>query len=231
MKNMIQKIRRIVLLGPQGSGKGTQGEMLHKRLRVPLIVAGSLVREEIGKRTALGKKIDAIVTPGGYLSSAMMNALMRKRLARADAKKGYVMDGFPRKVGQAVFLARILPPDMVIEITLPERETMRRIATRLQSSCGAIYNLLVKKPKKEGICDVCGDTLKIRHDDDDPASIKRRLGMHRRFTVPMLSYYRKRGVLARVNGNQSIAVVHRDILRAIAQVEGTMRKAKKAVEP
>jgi len=189
---------RIVLLGPPGAGKGTYASRLTVKLGVPHISTGDIVREEIRKQTDLGKKLKDYSDRGVLVPDEIIIRLLAERLEKPDCNGGFILDGFPRTISQAEALERIAKIDLVINLVVPDEIIITRLSNRLIcSKCGAIYNLLTLKPKKDMICDRCGGNL-YRREDDKPEVIKERLNVYRRQTEPLIEYYSKKGLLRNV---------------------------------
>lgn len=204
---------RIVLYGPQASGKGTQAEILARKFRLPQIVAGDIHRTVMKQKTALGRRIFAIVNRGKYVPSSLTNVIMTPAIRRT-LRTGYVLDGYPRKLEQFRYLNRLAPPTVAIELTLPTAEVIKRLSQRRVCPKGHTYHLKAKPPRRPGICDVDGLSIAPRH-DDRPAEIRNRLAEHRRFTEPVIAQYRKRGILITIDGRPSIAKVSLTVQKAL----------------
>lgn len=196
---------RVVLLGPPGSGKGTHGKGLSTELSVPLIATGDILRQAIAEGTRLGLAAQADVKSGRLVADETVLGLIETRLGLADAAKGFLLDGFPRTVAQADGLASLLESggarslDHVVNLMVPMETVVARLRERrLCGSCGAIYNLGTKPPKVAGKCDLCGQALKQRA-DDEPATVRARLEVYERETAPLVAYYAQRGVLRNVD--------------------------------
>lgn len=219
----------VILMGAQGSGKGTQAALLGPKLGLVKVATGDLFRAAIAQGSELGQQVQSILEAGDLVPDELTNAIVQVRLAQIAADKakggdvnGALFDGFPRTEPQARALDEILANQgeeltAVVEINVPRDRLITRLAGRRTcESCGAVYHVESDPPKLEGICDKCGGKL-IQREDDTPTAIKRRLALYDEMTAPLLSYYKERGVLAQVNGDQDIQEVQQDILDAINQ--------------
>ncbi|MDQ3813527.1 MAG: adenylate kinase, partial [Armatimonadota bacterium] len=192
------------LLGPPGSGKGTQAKKLAVMLGMPHISTGDLFRAEIAAESELGKLANEYITHGNLVPDEVVNAMMRERLAQEDCA-GYVLDGYPRTVQQAEALEQVLseikrPLCVAIELDVPDDIIVQRAIGRLVcSQCGAIYHLTSKPPRRMGVCDICYGVLVVR-DDDQPSTVRQRLQIYHRITEPVLRFYADRGVLRSISG-------------------------------
>ncbi|MEM2938984.1 MAG: adenylate kinase [Candidatus Bathyarchaeia archaeon] len=192
---------RIVILGPPGSGKGTYASRLTSLLRIPHISTGDMVREEIRAQTEIGKIIKDYSDKGKLVPDEIIVNLLIRRLNETDAKRGFILDGFPRTMSQAESLEEISGVDLVINLNVPDDVIIQRLSNRLVCKrCGAIYNRLTLKPKIDGICDICSGEL-YQREDDKPEVIQNRLNVYRRTTEPLIEYYRKKGLLRDVSCN------------------------------
>jgi adenylate kinases len=195
----------IILMGPPGAGKGTHAQWIAKDYAIPHISTGDMFREAMSSGSELGLKIKAVVDRGDLVSDELTCALVKERLSKPDCEKGYLLDGFPRTIPQAEAWAKIAHEihrevNLVINIACPDEELIRRISTRrVCPKCGASYNVVSMKPKKEGICDVCGSAL-IQRKDDNEASLKVRLANYYKSTAPLLDFYKSSGVLYNFDG-------------------------------
>ncbi|MFQ6108472.1 MAG: adenylate kinase [Candidatus Aminicenantales bacterium] len=204
---------RVILLGPPGSGKGTQADLIEKKYSFPKISTGDLLREAVHKGTPLGKKAAMFMNKGRLVSDDVVIALIKERIRQTDCQAGYVLDGFPRNLVQAHALEGIDRniPEVVIDIQMDEQDLIARLqARRICSRCQAIYNLRVRKPKREGVCDKCGGTL-IQREDDKPEVIKERLQVYHEETEKLIDYYSQKRVYHPVDGGEGISVVFHEI--------------------
>ena len=219
----------VILMGPQGSGKGTQAERLGPRLGLVKIATGDLFRTAIAAETDLGRQVKAIYDRGELVPDGLTVALVEERLDEVARRKalgegvnGALFDGFPRTQAQAETLdaalaARGAAVTAVIEIVVPiERLVARLAGRRVCERCGAVYHLEFNPPARRGVCDRCGGAV-IQRDDDTPEAIKRRLGLYHQQTAPLLDFYRRRGLLVEVDGNRTIEEVTGAIVAALAR--------------
>jgi adenylate kinase len=196
---------RLVLLGPPGAGKGTQARALQHRLRVPQIASGDLLRAAVREQTALGQQAKAFMDRGALVPDHLVLGMIDERLARPDAKDGFILDGFPRTVAQAEELERILGRrnvklDKVVAINVPDEEIIKRISGRRTCrTCGAMYHVIYEPARKSGVCDRCGGELYQREDDGEK-TVRDRLQVYALATTPLLDYYRRVGILAEIDG-------------------------------
>ncbi len=207
-----------VLFGPQGCGKGTQGWLLAERFDLPLIGSGDMFRAEIAEKTHLGKLIKTYVDKGLLAPDDIVNAVVAHRLQRLDLSHGFILDGYPRNVEQAMHLDRIVNINLAVYIRMSDTEAVRRLVGRRQCvRCSAIYHVTDVPSIKPDICTVCGGKLKPRSDDTKDA-IRKRLASFHFMTEPLAAYYRQRGVLLVVNGEQAIPYVFEDLIKKMAKL-------------
>ena len=210
----------LILLGAPGAGKGTQAELLVKKLSIPAISTGNMLREAIANGTALGKKAKEYMDEGNLVPDELILGIVADRVAQPDCEKGFILDGVPRTLAQAEALEdRGVKIDHVISIEVDDSEIERRMTgRRVCAKCGASYHVSANPPKTEGVCDACGGELTIRK-DDAPETVRKRLQVYHSTTEVLKDFYGKLGRLCIVNGSQSIEDANRDILKAIeAQV-------------
>lgn len=198
---------RWVLIGPPGAGKGTQAEKLAKYFKVPRLTTGDLFRQAIQKETPLGKKVKGILDAGHLVPDAITIALMCERMDQKDCQRGFILDGFPRTVGQAEGLQTWLKEkemklDAVLSIEVSQAVALARNTGRRQcQQCGAAYHLQFHSPRQKGICDQCGGALAQRPDDREE-TVRERLTVYQKQTAPLLPYYEKQGLLLEVDGSR-----------------------------
>lgn len=216
---------RLIFVGPPASGKGTQARQVATRGGVPHVSTGDMFREAIREGTPVGRQADAVIQAGGLVSDGIVIALVEERLARADAEKGFLLDGFPRTLPQAEALERLerkigRPLQAVLHIDVPDAVCLERITGR--RSCprdGSGYHLRFIPPKRAGTCDLCGAALVQRPDDTLEAASKRLQKYHAE-TAAILPYYAKRGLVRRVDGNRPPADVTAAIEKALQGIQG-----------
>ena len=191
----------IIMLGAQGTGKGTVAGLISKETNYPQISTGDIFRQNIKEKTELGIEADKYISQGNLVPDEITVPMVINRLSEDDAKNGAILDGFPRTIEQAEKLDKILSEkgkkvDLVINLTTPRDEIIDRMLTRrVCPKCKATYNTKLHPPKIEGICDNCGENLIQRQDDSNPEAIKRRLEIYEEKTSPLVEYYNKKGVL------------------------------------
>ncbi len=210
---------RLIFLGPPGAGKGTQARALAEAEGVPQVATGDMLREAAAKGTRLGVEAKAYMDRGALVPDEVVVGLVAERLEAPDAKKGFVLDGFPRTVAQAEALERLLKGknvtvERVIYFEVSEAELLRRLTgRRVCRQCQSAYHLAFAPPKREGRCDRCGGELYEREDDSE-AAVRHRLKVYVTQTTPLLDYYRTRGLLATVAGEGAPAEIGRLVRRA-----------------
>ena len=206
----------LILLGAPGAGKGTQAELLANELQIPTISTGNILREAIRNQTPIGQMAKNLIDNGQLVPDDVILGIVEERLAREDCKAGYILDGVPRTVAQAEALVRMgIQIDRVISIEIDDAVIVKRMTGRRVCS-GASYHITERPPKKDGVCDLCGQDLIIRK-DDKPETVLERLEVFHRLTEALKGFYENLGKLSLVAGDQPIEAVHRDILEALRQ--------------
>jgi adenylate kinase len=211
---------RLILLGPPGVGKGTQGRLLSHQFGIPEIATGDIFRNAMKERTPMGLAAKAYVDTGNLVPDDVTIGLVEERLSAPDAAKGFILDGFPRTAQQATALdARVRKSgkqlNAALEIKVGGEELVRRLTgRRLCAVCQTPYHLESASPKLAGVCDRCGGPL-VQRSDDDEATVINRLREYERKTLPLTEYYRAAGLLKEIDGNGDVKQVFRRILSAI----------------
>ncbi|HJO37434.1 MAG: adenylate kinase [Vicinamibacterales bacterium] len=214
----------IVLLGSPGAGKGTQAVQLAGARKVPKISTGDILREAVQSATELGRTAKAIMDRGELVSDDVMIGIVRERLARDDARAGFILDGFPRTVAQAEALDAILAdrdPLMVLDIAVSPDEVVRRLgARRVCGACGAIFG----DGAAAAVCPTCGGTL-VQRSDDAESVVRERLKVYARDTEPLTRYYRERRTFAEIDGAQPADEVGRAVSEAVDRLQAVARQS------
>ena len=206
----------LILLGAPGAGKGTQAELLVKKLSIPAISTGNMLREAIANGTELGKKAKQFMDEGALVPDELILGIIGDRVAQSDCAKGFILDGVPRTLAQAEALeAKGIRIDHVVSIEVDDSVIEGRMTgRRVCGKCGASYQVVANPPKVDGVCDSCGSELVIRK-DDKPETVRKRLEVYHATTEVLKDFYGKLGRLCVVNGDQSIEGANEDILKAI----------------
>jgi len=210
----------IILFGPPGAGKGTQAQKLSQKYGIPQISTGDILRANVKNGTELGLEAKKYMDKGELVPDSVLIGIIKSRLLEADCKNGFLLDGYPRTIPQADALSKILeeikkPIDVVINIAVPNSILVGRLSGRWMSSCGASYHTVFNPPKKEGVCDVCGNALFQRPDDTSDA-VSNRLNVYENQTAPLVDYYQKKGLLKDIDGTKDIDVVFAEIDKLVA---------------
>ena len=206
----------VILLGPPGSGKGTQAARLTKELGIPHISTGDLFRENMSQGTELGKKAKAFMEAGKLVPDDLVLDMLFDRVSRPDCVKGYLLDGFPRTIPQAEALDKHLAKEssvVVLNLEVADDVIVKRAEGRLTcKKCGNIHNKNFSPPAEEGVCDKCCGEL-FQRPDDAPAVVKERLKVYHDQTEPLVAFYKKKGVLTDINGENPPDVVFQDLMK------------------
>ena len=213
----------IALLGPPGAGKGTQAKRIAEKFELPHISSGDIFRENLSKRTELGKKAEEYMNRGELVPDDITVSMIRERLSRPDCEEGALLDGFPRTPAQAKALDEMLSDfageiDAVPYINVPENELVERLSGRLTCRAkGHIFHKKYNPPQEPGVCDYDGSEL-YQREDDKPETVKRRIRVYMEQTQPLIDYYRQKSVMIEVDGDQSIEEVTTDLVSALKEV-------------
>lgn len=207
---------KLILLGAPGAGKGTQAENICKKLNIPAISTGNIIREAIKNGTEAGLKAKSFVDSGGLVPDEIVIDMLKERIAMDDCKNGYILDGFPRNVAQAEALDRMgIIIEKVIDIEVADDKIEKRMGgRRVCDKCGASYHTEFKKPQKDNSCDKCDGSLIVRK-DDEPATVRERLKTYHEQTEPLKDYYHAAGKLVVVEGQDEVADTTRLTLAAL----------------
>ena len=195
---------RLVLVGPPGAGKGTQAQFISAHLGIPKISTGDIFRANVSQGTELGQEAKKFMDAGDLVPDEITIGMVVSRLEEDDARKGFLLDGFPRNVPQAktfndLLLAGETPLDVVLELVVDDDEVVRRLSGRRTCrNCGHIWHLDFDPPSAEGVCDICGGEL-FQRDDDKPETIRHRLEVYYEQTAPLVGYYAEAGVLVGID--------------------------------
>jgi adenylate kinase len=213
---------RLIFLGPPGAGKGTQARELAREWGVPQVATGEMLRAAVAAGTPLGREAKRIMETGGLVPDDVIVGLIAERLREPDAATGFILDGFPRTIGQAEALGRLLKDlgqklDAVLYFQVPEPELLRRLTgRRLCRQCQTAFHMVSAPPRREGICDQCGGPL-YQRDDDSEATVRNRLHVYEQQTAPLLDYYRHRGLLTPIDGVGPVDDIRAAIRRAATE--------------
>ncbi len=195
-------MRKFVIMGVQGSGKGTQAKLLCDDLDLEHISVGDIFRWNVQHHTKLGAQVRRLVASGHLVDDDLVESVVRERLAMHDWNYGFVVDGFPRNARQAEFFLESYDIDGVIQLHLPDEEVIRRVmARRLCARCGLDYNLIAHRPKQEDRCDVCGGSL-VSRDDDNPEALAVRLREYHQKTRPVIDLFRRKEFVAEIDATR-----------------------------
>ena len=191
---------KLILLGPPGAGKGTQGEILRQKLDIPTISTGNMLRAAMKEGTPLGKQVSKCMEEGKLVEDHLIIGIVKERLAQPDCANGYILDGVPRTVAQAETMEKegLLEADFVLSLEADPEEILKRMTNRrVCADCGAPYNSVTSRPQVEGVCDLCGGKL-IQRKDDEEATVRNRLVVYQEETEPLKGFFKERGMLTSI---------------------------------
>lgn len=212
----------MIIMGPPGAGKGTQAKKIIAKYNIPHISTGDMFREAISEGTPLGLLAQKFINDGHLVPDDVTIGLVKERLAKDDCANGYLLDGFPRTIPQAEALEKIAKEinreiGLVISIETPKEELIRRITGRLVcKDCGAPYHKDSRKPKVEGVCDICGGPL-VQRKDDNKEALEVRLEAYDKQTKPLLDFYKQKGLLHTLDGIKGVDVLMEDIQKILEE--------------
>lgn len=212
---------KLILLGPPGAGKGTQAQHLQTSLGIAKLSTGDMLRAAVASGSDLGNQVKQVLESGQLVTDEIVVGLIRERIQDADCKKGFILDGFPRTLGQAQALDKVLADegkslDCVIELKVDDKALVERIAGRFTcAKCGEGYHDAFKQTKQTGVCDECGATEFKRRADDKAETVAERLAVYHSQTAPLLPYYLAKDLLISVDGMADIDEVTRQINRVV----------------
>ena len=213
---------KIIMLGAPGAGKGTQAKKIAAKYGIPHISTGDIFRANIKNGTELGLKAKSYMDAGGLVPDEITIGMLLDRIHQADCENGYVLDGFPRTIPQAESLTEALKKngesiDFAVNVDVPDENIISRMSGRRAClNCGATYHIVYNAPKKEGVCDACGQELVLR-EDDKPKTVKKRLDVYHDQTQPLIDYYTEQGVLKTVDGTRSLDEVFQEIVGVLGE--------------
>lgn len=213
---------KVILFGPPGAGKGTHARILSEEWKAPHFATGDILRHEIREATDLGKRAKAIIEKGELVPDALVNELMLGELEASEAKGGFILDGYPRTIGQAESLEDFLKKRREnLDVALYFKTSMEVIVERLSGrlscpKCGANYHIRNIPPRVKGICDHCHTAL-IQRPDDKPETVRHRLEVYEKETAPLLDYYRKQGLLKEVPGDLDVPELHAELAKVLGR--------------
>lgn len=220
----------LLILGPQGAGKGTQALLLAKRFGLPTISVGAMYREAIAQKNPVGKKSARYINKGFLVPSSITNKIVKERLLKGDFKKGIILDGYPRNLEQALALGRYFPLTAVIWLDISVAESKRRLLNRqVCEGCELNYNLIYNPSKLKEACEACKGKL-VRRSDDTVSGIRKRLKIYHNETEPLLRLYSQQKIVIPIDGERSIMSVHKQIVDKLSAFLKQQRKHLKFKE-
>ena len=206
---------KLILLGAPGAGKGSHAKLISNKYKIPQISMGDIIRENIKKGTKLGKELKKFTEKGNLVTDDLVIRLLESRINKKDCSNGYILDGFPRTIAQANALEKITEIDNVLLLDCSEKTVLQRLGGRRNcNKCGEIFHVINMPPKKDGVCDKCGGKL-FQRGDDQEKTIKNRLKVYKRKTAPLINFYKKKGLLKKVNANNTLGIAFKDIINAL----------------
>lgn len=210
---------KLILLGAPGAGKGTQAEVISEKYNIPTISTGNIIRAALKEGTQMGLRAKEYTERGELVPDEIVIGIIKERLAFDDCKVGFILDGFPRTIPQAEALDSMgVEVDAALSIEVADSEIVKRMSgRRVCPACGASFHTEFKKPQKEGVCDLCGEALIIRP-DDQPETVKNRLKVYHEQTEPLKDYYKSQGKLIEVEGQDEVKDTTAMVIAALSEV-------------
>lgn len=207
---------KLILLGPPGAGKGTQADILSKKLDIPTISTGNILRAAVKEGTEIGLKAKSFMDAGQLVPDEVIIGIVAERLQKPDCAKGFILDGVPRTLAQAEAIEKSgIEFDAVLSLEVSDEEIVGRMSGRRAcTACGATYHVVAAPPKTEGVCDKCGAAL-VQRADDKPETVLSRLEVYHAETAPLVEFYRARGILKPVANRPSIEATTAEVLKAL----------------
>lgn len=222
---MVLRMLKLIIFGPPSAGKGTQAQRLSEKYGIPQIATGDLLREAVAEKTPLGMEIKSYLDSGRLGPDDLIVRLIFDRVSESDCADGYILDGFPRTMGQAKELDRKTEIDLVLNIVVDMEElVVRAVGRRICSECAAVYNVSFSPPKAVGLCDKCGAPL-IQRDDDREDTVRNRLKVYAEQTAPLIEHFRRKGNIVDIDGSAGIEGVFSQMAEAIDRLDKRFARA------
>jgi adenylate kinase len=209
---------KLIIFGPPSAGKGTQAQRLSKKYGIPQVATGDLLRDAVAKQTPLGLKIKSYLDTGKLGPDDLIVQLIKDRVSKGDCWNGYLLDGFPRTMGQAHELDKMTKIDLVLNIVVDHEVLVERaVGRRICPKCAAVYHVKFNQPKQQGLCDQDGAQL-VQRDDDKEETVRKRLKVYSEQTAPLVEYFKSKGILVDIDGSRGIDGVFEQMVRAISKL-------------
>lgn len=206
---------KILFIGPQGSGKGTQAQLVAEKFGLPIFSTGNILRQRVQQQDELGKELKSLIDAGYLVSDELVNRIIAEKI-QAEGQKGYILDGYPRNLAQAEFLASKDDLTHVLEIDLSDEEAIRRVGGRRTCpACQRVYHIEYNPPEVEGLCDNDDESLAIR-DDETEESLKKRLAIYHEQTEPVIEFYKAKNIHHKIDGRPAIERVFEEVMSKLA---------------
>lgn len=211
---------KLIVFGPPSAGKGTQAQRLSAKYGLPQVSTGDLLRKAVADQTPLGLKVKSYLDQGRLGPDNLIIKLIKERVSKPDCENGYLLDGFPRTMGQAKELDKMTDVDLVLNIVVDfEVLVERAVGRRSCPKCGAVYHVKFNPPMNAGMCENCGSKL-VQRDDDKEETVRNRLEVYQEQTAPLIDYYRRKGKLVDIDGSGGIDAVFSQMVKAISKLKG-----------